>query len=414
MFCAEDPNGGFDPTRLSLNAYDFSDFMRGYPAAKYVGIETKFTFITYDPRWPRDSGYNPRRDNPFHVLYNALADAAKSGKALAAGRNLMTTEWVPLISATNRDKAISAPTKLYFVQGAIFEHGGEVFAGGKKAPRGLGEDDLPQIIELSKTAGDDIATKLNQLAPNYTGETHLELQDEIFHYGDVTNLEHGAFVTVFNPDKHDVADPDAPAKGGSREFKSWSVMISRQFQYVAQRQPHTVSADISAYKNVIADRLVWWDDLIYVPKTEEICLWLAQAFVQMPDMLRYGWTDNPEFFSDEVNGVLANRLLVPAAGPSSGSGYSLPPGEDEVPTTTVSSAIPRDIGPVTADDEEVEEELSEEADEVFDEDKAEATVKEALEKNAPKLAAALDTAESVSVPRRKKIIRKVVRKGVKR
>src|SRR5690242_7165587 len=40
MTCAEDPSL-FDPTRLSTDDYDFSDFWRGLPAVKYVGIDQK-------------------------------------------------------------------------------------------------------------------------------------------------------------------------------------------------------------------------------------------------------------------------------------------------------------------------------------------------------------------------------------
>lgn len=311
MFCAEDPNGAFEPTRLSTNPYDFSDFYRGYPAAKYVGIESKFTFVTYDPRWPRETSYNPRQENPFHVLYNALADASKSGKAMCAGRNLMTTEWIPLISANSNDKAISAPTKLYFMQGAIFEDDGEVFTG-RRVPKGFGEEDLPQIIELAKTAGDDIASRLNMLNPEYTGDTLPEYQSEMYAFGDLVNLKTGSFITVYNPDKHAVVGVDAAAHS-NREFKSWCASISPEFCYIAQRQTITVGPDISKYEDIVRDRLVWWDDVLYIPTTEEICVWMAQAFCQFPDMLRFAWTDNPEFFSDDVNGILANRAAIPAA-----------------------------------------------------------------------------------------------------
>src|SRR5688500_11990358 len=41
MLCAEDPEL-FDPTRLTTDEYDFSDFMRGLPAVKYVGIDQKY------------------------------------------------------------------------------------------------------------------------------------------------------------------------------------------------------------------------------------------------------------------------------------------------------------------------------------------------------------------------------------
>lgn len=423
MFCAEDPNGPFDPTRLSLDPFDFSDFWRGLPAAKYVGIEHKFTFITYDPRWPRENGYNPRRDNPYHVLFNAIKDAVADGKALVRGRNVLDGSWAPL-TLEGPKKAFNAPTKLYFLQGALFEHDGEILFGGKIPPKGLGQDDLPQIIQISKTAGADLAAKLNTLDPDYGGDTVLEAQAVMYKYGDLTNLANGSFITFYNPDKHDVSEgagaDDGDTPRSSREFKSWSVAINKNFYYVRQRQSREIGPDITQYEDVIRDRLVWWDDILHVPSAEEIAVWMAQAFGEIPDLLRFGWADNPEFFTDEVNGILTNRSVMAAADV---------PHDDEEDVTTASrrpepeperappvetprtkgDGVPQHSVALPSDDAD---DISAADEEAFERAAAEAEArrlasKKVVTKDPP-------VSESGAVPKRKVVKKKVVRKKVKK
>jgi hypothetical protein len=320
MLCAEDPSR-FDPTRLTTDEYDFSDFMRSIPSVKYVGIDQKFTFLSYDPRRTYNSAYNPRTDNPYHVLYNAVMDAVKkTGEAKVNGRDVMTGKWAPLVS-DGPMKAFNNPSKMYFLQGVVFESDGDLFIKGGSPPKGLRDGDLPQIIELSKSAGDKIAKKLNLLNPDYTGDNDVEYQDQMYAYGDVVDLTNGMFFTLFNPDKHSnvvdlLEDLDGAAEENEGGYTSWGVGINPTFDYVAKRQPVSISADISQYADRIANQIVPWDDILYFPPDEEICLWMAQAFRSMPTLLEFGWQDHPEFFTDEVQGILSNRTQATGAAPN--------------------------------------------------------------------------------------------------
>lgn len=370
MFCAEDPSR-FDPTRLTTDEYDFSDFMRGIPSVKYVGIDQKFTFLTYDPRRVYDQGYNPRTDNPYHVLYNATMDAVKkTGEAIVNGRDVMTGKWSPLVN-DGPSKAFNAPSKMYFMQGALFELDGELYIKKNSPPKGLRTDDLPQIIELSKAAGDKIAKKLNMLNPEYKGDNDVEFQSEMYAYGDAVDLTNGMFFTLFNPAKHgnvidlheDFDEEDSNDSGG---YTSWGVAINPTFDYVDRRQPVSVPADISQYADIIAQRLVPWDDILYFPPDEEICLWMAQAFRSMPQLLEFGWQDNPAFFTDEVKGVLSNRTTV------SGPGVSYEDDEDEAdaapaPSQTKASAGASRVRAASTPKYEVEAAPAAGADESYDE-----------------------------------------------
>lgn len=339
MTCAENPNV-FEATRLSTEDYDFSDFIRGLPAVKYVGIDQKYTFLTFDPRWVVEDDYNPRTDNPYYVLYNAIMDAVKkTGEAIVNGRDVMTGKWSPLVNE-GPQKAFNAPTKIYFMQGLIYESDGELYIKGKSLPKGLREGDLPQIIEISKAAGETLARKLNMVNPEYRGDTSIENQAEMYLYGDPVDLAQGWFVTLFNPEKHhNVVDPheDFEENEDDGGFQSWGVALNPTFDYVVKKQPVSVSGDVSKHADKLREMIVPWDSLLYYPETAEICVWLARAFRSMPALLEFGWADNPEFFSEEVRGILANRTQV--------QGIDTDDGEDEEPARPASAKKPTKAPP---------------------------------------------------------------------
>ena len=357
MFCAEDPES-LDPTRLSTDDYDFGDWTRGLPAAKYVGIDQKFTFLLYDPRRVHDEGYNPREENPYNILYNAVMDAAKEGEAIVDGKDVITGKWGAL-TVDGPKKAFNSPTKLHFYQGLIYEHNGETYVK-EGLPKGARDGDLPQIIEVSKTGGNSLSQLLNRVDPEYNGDTSVESQGEMYLYGDLVDPIDGKFVTFYNPDKHDVAGaPDQDEDDRGRQFKGWESVINDTFDYVHRRQTSQVQPSIESMMDKALDQIVWWDDLLYIPPEEEICLWLATAFKSMPDLLRFGWGDHPEFFTDEVQGVLANR--------SQGTGVDIPTDdEDDIPAAKPpkvvekSSAIP-DVEEDEDDEEDEDEDNLQEA-----------------------------------------------------
>lgn len=395
MFCPEDPNGPFEATRLSCDEFDFSDWTRGLPAAKYVGVDQKFTFITHDPRRAISEGYNPRKQNPYHVLYNAIMAAVKQGEAIVGGRDVITAKWAPL-TVDGPKKAFQAPTKLFFYQGLVYEHDGETYVKGGGMPRGLDPETPPIIIEVSKTAGEQLAKKLNKLNPAYVGDTDPDCQSDMYLYGDIVNLKNGSFITFFNPEKHECEElgagdvggeaegefvdeaprgaSDGDRDGDDRAFKGWETAINREFHYAAKaRKTGRKTADISEYEDAIRSRLVWWDDVLYIPNEEEIAFWLAQAFRSMPDLLRFGWADNAEFFTDEVRGVLANRTI--------GRGAEVPTDDvAEAPETTArSSRTSRAVvdAPVVEDDQPDDAAtLAAYADDEYDNDEAVAPVAE--------------------------------------
>jgi hypothetical protein len=60
---------------------------------------------------------------------------------------------------------------------------------------------------------------------------------------------------------------------------------------------------------------LWWDNVLHFPTHDEIAGWLALSFKSMPEVLRYCWKDDPEFFTDEVEGILGDRTTVSIEAP---------------------------------------------------------------------------------------------------
>ena len=309
-FNPEEPNGPLDQTRLTTDSRDFSDWCRAVPAARYIGIDDKYTFVTHDRMREFSSDYKPRRDNPYHTLFYAVSDAVKSGEAIIGGKNVMTSAWNPLVLDGPR-KAFNAPTVNYYMQCLVYSHQDEVFVDGDEPPKGARPGDLPQVLQMTKTAGDSLCNKLNLLNDAYKGDTDITNQHEMYLYGDLVDLEVGAFVTFFNPDHHtgvmDMIDGEYQDSNSGRQFKGWETGVNESFVHYSRRKAHEVGPNLTAYEEEIRKNILWWDDVIEIPEHEQICTWLAQAFSPEPDLLRFGWADHPEFFTDEVNGILNSR-----------------------------------------------------------------------------------------------------------
>jgi len=310
------------------------------PAAKYVGVDNKFTFLLWDPVSERMGEYDPR-SNPYVILNRAIRDAVDEGEAILGRHRLNISKWAPLVSDRSKKKAFSSVTKLYYSQGLIYQHRDEIFVKDGQPPKGARENDLPQIIQVSKTGGEDLANLLNETHEGFTGDT--DNHAEYYVYGETVDLVDGSFITFYNPEKHnldteviDATDDDnieeeneVEVAGNSREFKGWKAQVDREFFYVNKRRRRKCKADITKYAKSIGKNLQWWDDVLHIPTHDEICMYLANGFRSIPNLIRYGWADHPEFFTDEVKGLLANR--------TQGQGAEVPTDEG-----TESSAIPDD------------------------------------------------------------------------
>jgi hypothetical protein len=358
----------FAHSRKEPKEWFFNDWIRGYRCVKYVGIDQKLTFAICDPR---DTEYD-MNTNPYMVLYRAIMDATKQGEAYIGQKRVIDEKWFPL---TNRDSpkcAFNSPTDLYFMQGLIYQHNGEVTISGGK-PRGAKDKDLPQIIQMSKTAGEDLMEALNEFREDGQGDGF-----DAFKIPDITSLTDGWYVTIYNPDKHPTpgqSSASAPQegqtvqeeeyseesasdkKGRNREFKGWKAHCSDEFLYTKDGSTYRAKRDLSPLEDKIRENVLWFDNVLRVPTMEETAAFCATAYRSMPVLLDFAWQDHPEFFTDEVKGILRAR--------TSGEGVEVPSIGDEDEDEVVGD---EPVGPSTSaalPDMSVEEEVppAEEADE---------------------------------------------------
>lgn len=356
------------PARRSAKEDDMSDWIRGYPAAKYVGLEDKFTFLLYDPRAERRGEYS-RASNPYVIFQRAIEDANSSGEAMIGSRDVMTAKWAPLTNHRSQKFAIKRPDYLYFMQALVYQHDGEILLSGG-LPKGLGDNDAPQVLELSKSAVNTMMALLRQQNEGVFDDDDMSQ----FVYPDVCSLSDGFYITFYNPEKHMVSRNDKDASEPEEEEEEemelgedggeeadnkqqarrggWECMISDTFRFQTERGWKKPKRDLTAKADLIMDRIYWWQNVLHVPCHEELARLVASAFRGMPDLLYYAWQHNSEFFTDEVKGVLKAR--------TQGAGAEVPSLDDDdeyVPPnrrqSRASAALPStDSFVEDADDEE--------------------------------------------------------------
>lgn len=345
---AVDPNDleSFLPARRSADDGDFTNWFRVMPGIKYVGTEenSKLTCILYDKRWLK-KGYDPATQNPYFVLHSAVRDVVGDSKwkkpvddpvAMLGRKNVLTPKWFPAFK-----KGMNCLPKNHFAyfQGGVFQLDREVYIAGKQPPLGYRDDDQPALIVLqSNTAIDAVKALLNERVREKVDPHDVNGQ---FVVGDPTELSAGRLLCLYNPKVHkpkvafllgevqeaatavegseeDVAY-DEPEEGSDKKkggYTGWAAVATDKLYFTNKfGQRKKIGPDISQYEDRVRANYLWWDDVLHVPSTEELALWLAKAFVSLPNMLRFAWQENQEFFTDEVKGALSARVVVPGARP---------------------------------------------------------------------------------------------------
>jgi hypothetical protein len=288
----------------------WSDWVRyQVPTAHFVGKDEKFTFILYDPR-DKSTGYDPYT-NPYNKLYWGVTNACKAQQAIVGGHDVFTKFWPGLVDPNNyKTRCLTRPTSMNYYQGFVYEYSerrGEDWevrtpiADG--LPLGANPDDLTPIIQIKNSAAKSLDEQLN----------YMDGADMVWE--DPVSLTDGPFISFFNPKKHGDLFEDYEQPQGDSNFIGWGAHASDSFLYTHKRQTQEVSNDISDLEATVRDRILWWDNVLHFPTHEEICLLLAQAFKSMPDLLRYCWQDDPEFFTKDVEKLLGDRTTTTVESP---------------------------------------------------------------------------------------------------
>lgn len=371
-----DPETGDEEAyRSNSEPNQFGDFFRAYPVVCFMGIDQQFDFIPYR----KSRSYNPAKQNPYVILRNAIIEAVENGSAPSA-------KWAPLVSDKNRKAPFPKVKMRYYFQGPVFENVKPITSkDGKFQPLGITEKSSQPLIYLSGSAGDAIIEKLNKKKVGYRGddmdfENAMEFGDPVFTGG-------GRFISIWNPDMYDpnavAGDDDAEGeeveaelntddtteggKGGGDYGKGYECEILDAYR---PRPKQLYRPNVEKYPHLLK-KVVQWDDVIHIPTHEQLCLWIAQAFRSMPELLRFGWQDHPEFFTSEVKAIIGStKTTAVSAGKKADEEETEEfesEAEDEEGSDVASDSLAEDADVQDYDTEDYEQEDAEAEQEVEEE-----------------------------------------------
>lgn len=326
VWCLDDAGTTIMPCRTDTDPNNFTDWIRSYPAVKYMGMgEEAYTFLLYDKA---DPTYE-RRSNPYVVLYKAVYNAVE--------RDFTAPDmsWSRLLKG--RQKALPSPTDLFYMQGLIFKQGNDLYVGQGKVPLGTSKDDDPQVVQLPRSAGQTLVTMLNEIDPEYVGSP--KNFEKAMRFGDVTHPKFGRFIRIFpkgeGAEGANLQGLDSWEDGGGEEAQQprrrgqqagttggggsqggYDVAIDKTLVVAGNKT--SISPQISPkMAKALQPKIVWWDDILHFPSHEEQCLMIAKGMRGARSVLEFAWQDHPEFFTADVQAVLKNakQVLIGAAVP---------------------------------------------------------------------------------------------------
>lgn len=324
-----DESGEFVPWRYGAGLAEFSDWHRRYDGINYVGDEGhEITCLLYDAGTPSQE----QERNPFNVMLRALRSGDKAGK--------LPDSRMTRYTSSGSKKAIKPATSMYFYQGLMYVNDEKLLYNAQQGgPQGLGADEATQIIRLTKSAGSALVDRLEELAPDGVNQTDLAKR---FASGDPLRLKFGRLIHVYNP----VATGEVPEPKNQGFGQSFNVKLYPKLDYGRE----TLSPKLEAYADRVKQLVIPWDEVIYVPTTEELCEWLVRAFPSLPTMFDYVWADYPEYLNVEgVRKILrgTTSASVPASRPAAPAPVVAPP-QQRLP---VAKAVQQ---PVVSEEEEEE------------------------------------------------------------
>lgn len=201
------------PFRYSARPHHYSDWLRSYECVRLFGVENPITMLLHDSC---DPTYDPITSNPCWILFRAIDQAIKNGRALP--------EWPPLtIGGVGRGAQLSKPTKMYFVQCLMFRHNGKDYFGDGQLPRGFGPDDDMIVMGLPASAGDELVRQIEDRDIDWKGDPNDLRQ---FKCSDPVGINAGKFVHIFNREK----DPRAGQQASNQAQPTSLASMMQQSQ----------------------------------------------------------------------------------------------------------------------------------------------------------------------------------------
>jgi hypothetical protein len=316
----------FDPYRIGQGANDFGDWIRWHWAWRRSGYGDPITFLL-------QPGKNLDQQNPANLLYKTVKYAVENNRG-AKGH------WGAMISDKGgRGSVIGKPKRMFMVMCCIFEHAGLWY----DVPKGLGEDDLPVLLDIGSDAAKGV---IKHCKERYTqddmaaaGFSNPAFEDW-FVNGDPISLDQGKFFE-FYPEvsipPHIIAAnrptaPSAPVgplklspaqmrqrafrdddeEEGGRDIKGYTVNCYSQVGPDAYTQ---WSAELTDFEPALRAKVPPWAEALIFPTPQEQAAMIAPLLrlqdSQSPngrlylDVIEMAWADHKSWLPDPSSDLWA-------------------------------------------------------------------------------------------------------------
>ena len=238
------------PFRYSDEPGDFGEFLYGCFLGNNIGTN-KLNFVLGDRR---DFDETTIYETPLATLNASLVRALSVGEGHADWKNLVKVGK----SSFGERKApplITNPVFSYLLQVAVVSH---IDKPADKVFWGLDDDDPLIILAITSNAGASLIAQLDACCAL-----------------DPVSLDKGLFIDV-----HSVDNPPAGADTShiTSEY-GYAITLLEDF--------NGITPDLSAREDDVRNRVKWWDDIIYIPDTEEQVRWICESNITASALL-YG------------------------------------------------------------------------------------------------------------------------------
>jgi hypothetical protein len=315
----------------------------------------------------------PFWDLPYPSFFDACRNANDAGEFATGGA--WNAKWNKLIGGNQA--AISVMKNKYYVVGHIYElgsdmttaelvyrnkEGDETRIDRNGIPYGLDADDKLQVIWLSGDTGAKILRLCKTMKENYDGDVQRNPALP-YVYGDPCgvpqndgSVKGGLLWTVFNPKVWQPSDKAHSTWSGvipgEKEITGYEVKVSTAYQSASGDKYSSHMDETDADKTRERSVFGWKQDgdeddayLLNEVSVEQEATLVAEAFADVPDLLKFAWMSHPEYFSfSGVSRVVNNRTSVgintpPPAAPAAAAPAPVAESFNPFPTVDESSQV---------------------------------------------------------------------------
>lgn len=327
----------WEPYRRSPSPMDLGDWIRRYDAVRGFG-DKGVTMLLFDPI------ENPSYDiqsNPCVILYRAINSAIDN--------KVSDPEWPSLLrGAPGKGAPLKRQQSIYIARVGIFRINSKDMATADRAPLGLAATDPAYFLELPKTAGEKLISMMEEQVENYEGDP--DDYDKMYKYGDLTSLDKGAYVHLFE----EGADPrnntsyqggqrqltvgsggrgNYSSGGGGQSFKGYDIFIDKTWNGFAS------TLNSPELEKLIKSKQRPWEDCLQFFDHQEQAFLIQDGFPA--SAILYAWRDHPEWIKDETRSRAVSRVSTIGAT----AGY---PGAQQAPQQQAPQAPARSWQPPVA------------------------------------------------------------------